>query len=377
MLLASLALLPALQVWIVDPSGTGDFLDLPQAVAAASPGDTLVFAPGTYTPTTINKALNLIGPKQPTVFSPTATVGLVAGQGLVVNGAPELVITNMYLQSALLRNVPGRLRIDDVDGSAWSIVDCDDVLMTRSSILSTSSSQAALKLEDSGVQLQECLIMNADVAANAGDAIESRGQNEVLFVGGHIEGGSTPGYLPSEQAGSAFRVLSGHLDLTARGSKFDLIDGGGDWMGFSGPAIRTSGGTYSVVWSGIANTIGSIFEALPAEPYLEIGPEHNVTPTRRLRAFGLAGSPCFVVMTRPSNTILPTAWDGEPIRVDLNQILGQKLLLLQGQDTSASYSFTPPSGPGVIGADFDVQGVVQYPDGSLFITNASQVILIE
>lgn len=375
MLFAPLALLLLSQTYVIDPSGAGDFTDLPQAVAAAAPGDTLWLQPGQYSPTTIQKELTLIGPKLPSGLGVTATVASVGGQGLVVDGVPGFTATNISLFDAELRNVTGRLRLDDVWGRNFEFTKCADVLLTRSSVSSSSSSSPALLLEDSNLQIQETWVVNFSSSHSSGDAIWTRGAVEVLFVGGRIEGGSTPGYLPSEVPGAAFAILDGTLDLVVRGSSNDFIDSGGDWQGFSGPVFK--GTPSSLVWSGIAKTLSPAFESVPAEPYIEIGPDHNESPVRRLRAFGPAGQPIFVVMTAPSSIVQPSPYAGEPVRVDLTQIYGQKLLTLQGQNTHAAYSFGLPSGPSLVGARFDVQGLALMPAGELFVTNASQVILIE
>lgn len=60
-LLALLAPLAAQRSWIVDAYGRGDFRDLPQAVAAASPRDTLLVRPGDYSAFTAPKALRIVG----------------------------------------------------------------------------------------------------------------------------------------------------------------------------------------------------------------------------------------------------------------------------------------------------------------------------
>lgn len=49
-------------VWRVDPSGTGDFWTIKQALEKAQPGDRILIAPGTYQEgVTINKPLELVG----------------------------------------------------------------------------------------------------------------------------------------------------------------------------------------------------------------------------------------------------------------------------------------------------------------------------
>ncbi|MBN1948070.1 MAG: hypothetical protein JW797_20545 [Bradymonadales bacterium] len=48
-------------VWTVDSSGRGDFTDIQTAVDAASDGDTILVAPGTYDGAVITKRLELVG----------------------------------------------------------------------------------------------------------------------------------------------------------------------------------------------------------------------------------------------------------------------------------------------------------------------------
>ena len=74
------------RVWVVADDGTGDFLDLPRAVAAASPGDVIRVLPGDYSSFTTGKSLTIVGetaPTVPVIDGPTRIVGL-AGSGQVV-----------------------------------------------------------------------------------------------------------------------------------------------------------------------------------------------------------------------------------------------------------------------------------------------------
>lgn len=94
---AAVSVLPGQRTWVVDrANGPGtDFLDLPPAVAAAAPGDTLVIVgqacspfPGLYTAPMIDKGLRLVG---------TQTAINVDGQ-LVIANVPAS-------QSVILQNV--------------------------------------------------------------------------------------------------------------------------------------------------------------------------------------------------------------------------------------------------------------------------------
>src|SRR5690606_6687482 len=52
--------LPAQRSWIVDPRGGGDFPDLAPAVAASSPGDTLILRYGPFNGTVIDKGIRIV-----------------------------------------------------------------------------------------------------------------------------------------------------------------------------------------------------------------------------------------------------------------------------------------------------------------------------
>jgi hypothetical protein len=53
--------------YIVDAAGGGNFTDIPQAIAAAQPGDILLVQPGSYSPFVLDKGLVIVGYGSPTV----------------------------------------------------------------------------------------------------------------------------------------------------------------------------------------------------------------------------------------------------------------------------------------------------------------------
>src|SRR5262245_54369924 len=82
------------QRYVVDAGGGGNFLDLPQAVAAVPDGATLFVRPGIYTQFTVQgKGLTIVGTRAGCVvgpFPPTSTpvdiVGLPSGKRVVISG---------------------------------------------------------------------------------------------------------------------------------------------------------------------------------------------------------------------------------------------------------------------------------------------------
>ena len=119
---------PALAgVITVDDSGGADFTDLPQAVAAAAPGDTLLVHPGQYSSFTIDA-------------KPLTVLGLAAGQVVVegtsrVNGvtAPfKVVLCQIDFERLALSGNSGALVLDGVrvfgpDVAFFGVAQCADV----------------------------------------------------------------------------------------------------------------------------------------------------------------------------------------------------------------------------------------------------------
>lgn len=106
-LLSLAAPLLAQRTWTVDRSnGPGtDFTDLPPAVAAAAPGDTILVRAGAYASTTIRKGVRLLGQGQVQVANLTLDA-LPSQQEFVAKG---LGVTQLTTQ-----NCVGRLHIESV-----------------------------------------------------------------------------------------------------------------------------------------------------------------------------------------------------------------------------------------------------------------------
>jgi len=119
----ALALAPSAQsLYVVDRSGAGDFLQIQEAVDAASPGDVIVVNPGVYDPITVSKGVTILAPTfGPIVMHPFATgpsmpppvrvVGLPAGESFVLSGG--LQVFNSLVE------VPYALEVVDCDGPVW------------------------------------------------------------------------------------------------------------------------------------------------------------------------------------------------------------------------------------------------------------------
>ncbi len=87
---------------VVDASGGGDFPDLPPAIAAAAPGDTIVVRDGVYSAFTVGKPLVLVAEAGQT---PAAAAAVVTG----IPPAGEVSIGGLALGRVELRDSSGGL----------------------------------------------------------------------------------------------------------------------------------------------------------------------------------------------------------------------------------------------------------------------------
>lgn len=86
LLLTSCTPLLAQQTWIVDAGGGGNFTDLPAAILAAAPGDTLVVRAGSYTGASIDRALRILGVGSWQVFVGGLSVGPLTSGTVTLTG---------------------------------------------------------------------------------------------------------------------------------------------------------------------------------------------------------------------------------------------------------------------------------------------------
>lgn len=380
MLLAPLALALAPQVWTVDDNGPADFADLPAAVAAASSGDTILLAAGSYTSTILDKSLRILG-----AYGTESKPGpYISGSPLRVDGpagATEVTLAGVRIHELELLGVPGRMRIDDSQVTSAYVEGCADVVVSHSVFMGDSLG-TTIEMLDSNL-----LLVNSRVTAGsslftgfAQMATYIGGASRLEVIASSITGGEgIPTVISDPSGGYCIWVGSGHLDIVIRGSSDDEVSGGYAPKGYQKTfaANQTAGASYSLTWSGAHVRNPPVPAVSPNEPYLELAPKHVPPPTRRLNAFGPQGAPCFVVFAGGSNVLQSLGFAGDPIRVDLAKQFGQAFMVLQGPDVGASKFYTLPTGPASVGITVDVQGVVALPGGDFFVTNQTQAVLIE
>lgn len=125
----------------VDDNGGADFTDLPQAVAAAAQGDTLLVHPGQYSSFTIDS-------------KPLTVLGLAAGQVIVagtsrvigVNAPSRAVLCRIDFERLALSGNSGAVILDEVrafgpDVAFFSVAQCADVRAIAAVVVSIHAAE--------------------------------------------------------------------------------------------------------------------------------------------------------------------------------------------------------------------------------------------
>ena len=269
MLVTSILLALVPQIWLVDASGSGDFTDLQAAVDAATPGDWLHVAPGTYPgPVLVTKELTIHG------LGPSVRVD---GR-LRVEAAGAATLSFLQADGFSLVGIPGPARVRNCTGMGWtdahlSVTGCPDVLVSESRFYHLPSfggppglaGGAGVVVSDSGLSLIDCDVRSGDEPWAAQAGVQASGVVELALhatsVGaGHDTSGAWPPDLaPAIQGPGA----SGQLDVLITGDASDLL-----LPSFLGPRIA---GASSVAWSGISPVgMDPLDEEVPMRPFLNV-----------------------------------------------------------------------------------------------------------
>ena len=215
------AILPAQQTFIVSAAGGGQFTDIPPAIAAAAPGDTLLVRPGQYSAFTVGKGIRIIGDPGAVAGNPFSAIqirGLPAGQALVVQG----LAANTLLAAGptTVADNDGHVHLENLQTTGGlSVRNSAQVSMHN---LDLSGSQpAALNIVASTVVITDTRISAqqgfAGVPALRGDT------SHVIFAEGMCEG-SGPGLRSGP--GPGVQLVSGALTI-AGDAATEIVAGSG------------------------------------------------------------------------------------------------------------------------------------------------------
>ena len=163
----------AQQVFVVGGPGA-NFADLPEAVAAAAPGDILDVVPGSYTGFTATKGIHILGRPGGITIARTASA-FEPSLGVVnVPRGESFTLRNVTLvDNGIFRNIvrlcEGNVVLDEVEGH-WTIDRCANVQMTECTAFSISNAvevvASNLTLDRCNIQTNQILIPIAGIQAS-------------------------------------------------------------------------------------------------------------------------------------------------------------------------------------------------------------------
>jgi len=266
-LLVALLLLgsiPAQRTWVVDPLGSGDFLDLPPAVQAASVGDTILLRGHYTTATTVDKGLRIVADVRGSgVFGPMGHMivrDIPVGQEVVLAG----------FVSAFLFEPQNALTIQDCAGKvhvgAWYASPTGDPIQTRSFVRVRNCGHVTFRgnrLIDVEVEDSTVLFTHSILAGDAWPrgtlptqtglpGLVSKNSDVTLALciveGARSYGG--PAIIPGiHMTGGRLRITGDSTVPFSEG--YRRVDGGFSFnrftgQGTGGPAIHSDGGLVEV-----------------------------------------------------------------------------------------------------------------------------------
>ncbi len=248
----------AQRTWVVDAAGGvgSNFADLPPALAAARPGDTVLVRAGLYSPSVVNKAIKLVGDAGATlgrgfgVYS-LSIRGIPAGSHCAVSGFSLVPMRG----AVLVADNRGAVVLDSIDGrGTWMLINnCDHVSLNSVasrvacfwSTISVQSSIQVLSAGVIGIQAHQSRVfvsrstivggtaMPGSSTSRAAAAIQVRGGELVvgprcvLRAGARFTQGSAPGvFLDSASARIdplATITGSGEPGIKATGSAVQMV----------------------------------------------------------------------------------------------------------------------------------------------------------
>jgi hypothetical protein len=286
---------------VVDASGSGQFTDIPPAIAAAQSGDVLLVLAGTYSPFTLDKGLTIIGYGGASVGGPIAITSVAAPghaavvdlgyQGFSIAGCSAPIV----LQNAVL-------------DAPCTISQCTDVRLRAITVHAPDATTAvpAFDVVSSRAEIAEstCHGSNGAVFAtftvNGGDGVAAEAGSRVHFArssaGGGAGSGSGINFFSGNGGSAAHLYAPNAVMILAGGGASNMIGGAGGgnfaysdcgFDGLAGAGIFVEAGA-TLLYSG-ANVVaqdsfvGLHCVPLPGQPF--VGPHTPVIPDDPTLAF--------------------------------------------------------------------------------------------
>jgi len=293
----------AQSTWVVNAGGTGDFLDLPSAVAFAASGDTIIVQVGPLgegaTGFLTNKGLTIIGeggsvPITTTGLAPVQVNGLPAGESFRMAGflqtspGPVNVWLNYCDGPVHLERIRASVPAVSTGLPSISIYQCGAVTMRE--VVNYGS--PAVDIDLSAAVIVDCQFGLMNLGLGGGQALTSW-YSTIIVVRPRFDTGSG--------AASAITMLQGNLVVTGDANSY--------MRNPTGPVVYAQG-TYSTVVDPIVTLVpGSSSPAItgsgtvtnivaPASWVSDAHPGQTMTISSRVppgaflfQAFGVAGPP--------------------------------------------------------------------------------------
>ena len=365
--------LSAQATWTVDDDGPADFTEVADAAAspAVSAGDVLLVEPGTYATAVITKALKVYG----RAGAPAPHVG-----GVGVLGTTGVDLVHLELDELVLNGIAGRARVDDcVVHDSTAVVDCTELVITRSSLSGRDAAAGAANLTAvdvsgaSNVQLVDCAVQGGS-NLSLGDGrpgLRCSGASRTWVAGSTVRGGDGTSFgpftPPTSFSGSGIVALdTAYVDV--RGSATDTVGAGMVFnLGFIAPALDAQGQS-TIEYGGVSVTLGSVAatQVTPPRPFLFIDGVDGPSGQRDLSIFGPAGETALVFGSAVSAFHEFPGLLGVPVWLDPTLIAEVLAFTLAGQDVPVQHSWPLPASfnPGLA---YHVQGLVVLAPGTAYV----------
>lgn len=303
-LLGPSTLFASASTFIVDASGSGDFVDLPQATLFAAPGDVLLVMPGSYSSFYLDKGVTMLGLAGAQVSGDSTIADIPAQQRVVLGDLQLLTLSVVDCQGVVALEgleIGGFLTAPQ----ALGIVDCRDVRV-HDCLIEVNKRAVTSERTPSGpptrVELSECSLrggtelpafhqLGGRAHLSSTNAKGGNGHNDFyacdIFGSGHA-GEGAPG-VHSVSAGmpsTTSIVIAGRVQHILEGG--DGGDGGQCLCdGHSGPGALFEGSEARL--SGVTVQLGHVFCPIPPGPTPIMGAV--TVPSQADPVLELAGTP--------------------------------------------------------------------------------------
>lgn len=371
---------PAQTTWTVAADGSGDFLQIQQAIDVAADGDVVAVKAGTYAPFLAEKRLTIVGPEF-TGFVPTAQVNGASA----VRNTDGFTLAGLLFGSLVLSDIAGPVTIDECRLTAASlsggaqptldVVRVDGLLLSRTTVIGPTGDHGfnpvnapgwAVRVRDGALVVEGSTLIGGDgndpatcdgISSTGGPALELR-YVDASIVGSVLRGGNGDSVCClcaccfDEAGGIPLRTLGGRV-LFLGGVQ--LVQPPGD----SGLGSLVDANDTELVWS-TANPPSDVvlkgassFTATSGGVWLTIPGSDTPGQTRSVRVEAPAGALGLLVL---GSAAAPGALTGFAPELWISS--GAPLFLVPIVGTGVSspvLDVTLPTSPSLIGTHFQCQ----------------------